>query len=120
MSGFADYIFDSTVKSGQTWKQNDLLLTKSYKNLYGIDTEENGSKLQNQGDKECKKSTLSLHIAEYENAFEVQNVDGICIDKQTFGLPRQQQQTAALMKPEMMQFKASQKLMNPISRGEII
>uniref|UniRef100_A0AC34FU99 Uncharacterized protein n=1 Tax=Panagrolaimus sp. ES5 TaxID=591445 RepID=A0AC34FU99_9BILA len=71
VTDFVDYN-GSSVKSAtyQSWKQKNL--SKSYKKLYGIEKE---YKWQDKNaEKECNKSILSLHIAAYENAIEVQNV----------------------------------------------
>uniref|UniRef100_A0AC34F5M7 Large ribosomal subunit protein mL40 n=1 Tax=Panagrolaimus sp. ES5 TaxID=591445 RepID=A0AC34F5M7_9BILA len=135
--GFVDYK-DSFAKNSISWKNNDL--SKSFGNLYIKETGEKEYKCQNKDDENCNKSTLSLHIYAYENSIEAQNVSDICMKTQpkenkaannetlknfqssfirssaaasqgSFIFP-QQQQNEESMKPEKMQFKASQKLKN--------
>uniref|UniRef100_A0AC34FHP3 Uncharacterized protein n=1 Tax=Panagrolaimus sp. ES5 TaxID=591445 RepID=A0AC34FHP3_9BILA len=88
-------------KSSKSWNKSvDGLSRKALKGINFYENEEDKKLWKNEeNDKNSiNNSTLSLHIAAYED-----------FDENTFEIPRQQEDKAT--EPEIMQFKASQKLL---------
>uniref|UniRef100_A0A914RCQ1 Uncharacterized protein n=1 Tax=Panagrolaimus davidi TaxID=227884 RepID=A0A914RCQ1_9BILA len=82
-----------------------------YFNLHESEKEERNNAVnrwKKKYSKSANNSTLSLHIAAFENAIE--DVEQKNIDKNCFEFIRQQQDTRN--EPEVMQFQASQRLLN--------
>uniref|UniRef100_A0AC34FE90 Uncharacterized protein n=1 Tax=Panagrolaimus sp. ES5 TaxID=591445 RepID=A0AC34FE90_9BILA len=137
-TGFVDFN-ESSAKSvaSQTGKNNNDF-SKSFGNLNIQEKEEQKYKGQNKDDEKCNNSsTLSLHISAYENANETLNVNdklnkteskqntfasntlkkvksifakSVQTSQNPFVLLQKQNEES--MQAEVMQFKASQKLMN--------
>uniref|UniRef100_A0AC34FYC7 Uncharacterized protein n=1 Tax=Panagrolaimus sp. ES5 TaxID=591445 RepID=A0AC34FYC7_9BILA len=110
-----------------SWKSNKQIPT-TFLNLKR-DSEENN---KSERPKDPNSSTLSLHIATYENSIQADVTDdakrgaqsrkNLMMVKQfddylqnPFEFPRQQDDRTS--KPEVMQFQASQKLLNPSQSG---
>uniref|UniRef100_A0AC35F8S5 Aurora kinase n=1 Tax=Panagrolaimus sp. PS1159 TaxID=55785 RepID=A0AC35F8S5_9BILA len=123
----------SKQRNKDSWKKCDKDL-KALENLNADKSNENIQFVAKSLSKNSSNSTLSLHIAACENSTEADNSDAKdnMIDKlstfnkslkklfisliDAFEIPRQQDD-GKKGKPEVMQFKASQKLLNPNKSG---
>uniref|UniRef100_A0AC34G8Q4 Uncharacterized protein n=1 Tax=Panagrolaimus sp. ES5 TaxID=591445 RepID=A0AC34G8Q4_9BILA len=130
LSDFTDL---NDVQAKQSWKRSNENLQTNFLNTGHESEEEDEFKKS----KSANKSTLSLHISEYENLIEAKAaysgglenddkktnlikkwcifkqdfIDPALFIKNPFEFPRQQEDQGN--HPEMMQFKASQRLLNP-------
>uniref|UniRef100_A0AC34FXM5 Uncharacterized protein n=1 Tax=Panagrolaimus sp. ES5 TaxID=591445 RepID=A0AC34FXM5_9BILA len=122
MLGFTDSYDSEAEKNSKLWNKSTKQFSST--NFSNFDSEENDKVTKS---KNVKKSTLSLHIAEYENSDEAKkevltkkwkNEKQFFTDSSTsfiqisFDIPRQQANEDTRT-PEVAQFKASQKLFNP-------
>uniref|UniRef100_A0AC34FX27 Mos1 transposase HTH domain-containing protein n=1 Tax=Panagrolaimus sp. ES5 TaxID=591445 RepID=A0AC34FX27_9BILA len=110
-----DYFENNNGYRSQTWNANQektqFLSYKLKEELWNhYFTEDNRQKhIDESGNSSNSSSTLSLNIAAYENAIEES-------PKVSFEIPRVPKPTPT--KPEVMHFKASQKLLNPNSLNQ--
>uniref|UniRef100_A0AC34F6Z3 Exophilin 5 n=1 Tax=Panagrolaimus sp. ES5 TaxID=591445 RepID=A0AC34F6Z3_9BILA len=127
----------SKSRSDTSWIKCDKDL-KSFESSSIYDSEKEHQMQENKDEKSfINKSTLSLHIAAYENSIDADDIineSNVSLEKQTsrknifnklqksvkqyfsnnvslFEIPRQRRNT--LNSPEVMQFKSSQRLLNP-------
>uniref|UniRef100_A0A914YZY7 Uncharacterized protein n=1 Tax=Panagrolaimus superbus TaxID=310955 RepID=A0A914YZY7_9BILA len=116
---FQTYEKNGKVRSWNKLSVNDL--STKFSNYLNFNNEkEEPTKILCSNGSSTTRSTLSLHIAAYENSIEVvvshdkviPNPQKLAVSRNAFEFPRQQQEQA-INEPEIMQFKASQRLMNP-------
>uniref|UniRef100_A0A914QDR0 C2H2-type domain-containing protein n=1 Tax=Panagrolaimus davidi TaxID=227884 RepID=A0A914QDR0_9BILA len=114
-----DNFNDSQTKKS-SWNKSHTILSLNLSNFYSGEKETMSD--ENCSSSNCNSSTLSLHISAYENSFGggkdlVKNVKQISvgptlINQNYFEFPRQQE-NEKVMEPQVISFKASQKLYNP-------
>uniref|UniRef100_A0AC34FYW1 Uncharacterized protein n=1 Tax=Panagrolaimus sp. ES5 TaxID=591445 RepID=A0AC34FYW1_9BILA len=95
-----------------SWKKSSNTFSPIFSNLIGESREEEH---EFKTLKSANNSTLSLHISAYENLIEADKSDSNELEKEGLKSKGQycRQQENQNKRPEVMQFKASQKLRNP-------
>uniref|UniRef100_A0AC34G6L0 Uncharacterized protein n=1 Tax=Panagrolaimus sp. ES5 TaxID=591445 RepID=A0AC34G6L0_9BILA len=128
LSGFAESIDLKAKKESSSWKKSNKHLSPNFLHR----NKESDEKHEFKKSKNSNNSTLSLHIAAYEDSVDADSddsnagetevlkninerkalIDSSSFFKNSFEFPRQQGEDGN-KHPEVMQFKASQRLRNP-------